>query len=126
MFSGKDIAGDNNHVTFGNLRFWPENGLIHSEDLRTGDYRSFAVRTFLRRVEGLIEMLGNSTQRDMYSEDQFDRHLREIHLRFFEGAQRIGRIAQEQGMPSDPSARADRKRRAKQTVVMPATYGGGM
>jgi len=112
-------------VRFGPLRFWAERGLVHVEDATDNSYEVMSVRTFLSRARGLSDMIGNSTQREMHSEDRYDQMERTRHLTFLEGAANLARKAQIQGMPSDPSARRELVRRRPKSVVVPA-YGGGM
>lgn len=82
-------------------RYWAERGLIHIE---TSDnrYDTMSVRAFLHRVNGLVDMVGNSRA----SRKKFiDESMRQDFQRFFEEAEAIARLAREQGMPTDRSAR---------------------
>ncbi len=117
-FFGKHVLGEDDVVRFGQLRFWAERGLIHCEDGRTNGYESMSVRTFLHRARALSDMLGNSSTREMNTEDQFDQANRLRHLRFMERCAMIATKAQEQGMPSDPTASRDLVRRLPKTIVM--------
>lgn len=122
---GTSNSFDSGVVHHGPLRIWAERGLIHVEDSRDNDYRTFSVATVLRRMRGISEMLGNSTDRDKYTESQFDRAWRERNQTMIEEMIEVIRRAKEQGMPSDPTAVRDLVRRAPKTIVVPA-YGGGM
>lgn len=104
------------------LRFWAERGMIHVEDSRDSSYKVFSVRDCLLRMRALQEMLGNSTQRQMYSEDQFDKEKRAEIQTMVEGMLKLCEIAKEQGMPSDASARRDLVRRRPKSVVVPGNH----
>lgn len=117
LFTGKTFLGYN-LVATQNLRFWAERGLIHVEDARDNSYKVFSVRTTLLRMRALQEMLGNSSERQMHSEDQFDRDKRAEIQTMLEGLTDVCRKAQEQGMPSDASARRDLVRRRPRTIVV--------
>jgi hypothetical protein len=118
--------GSRDVVRFGFLRFWAENGLIHVEDARDNSYECMSVRTALRRVNAISEMLGNSTRREVYTEDQFDRANRLRNQNMLDGITNLLQKAQIQGMPDDPSAMRDVVRRLPKSVVVPTMYGGGM
>lgn len=120
------VSGDRDVVRFGSLRFWSERGLIHIEDANTNGYECISTCTALQRMKAISDMLGNSTKREMYSEDQFDRANRERHLCMLEGMIQILQKAKEQGSPWDPSACRDHVRRRPKSIVVPGTYGGGM
>jgi hypothetical protein len=115
---------DDGVVRFGHCRFWAERGLIRIEDDRDGSYETVSVRTALERARAISDMLGNSTSRQMYSEDQFDRANRERHLRFLEKFAAICQKAKVQGMPSDASARRDLRRRLPKSFVVPGLNSG--
>ena len=125
LFAGTYAVGDDGIVIFGPLRIWAERGLIHIEDSRDNSYECLSVRTALQRMKAISDMLGNSTQRDINSEDQFDRANRDRHQRMLDSMIEITRKAQNQGMPSDASARRDLVRRRPKSIVVPG-YGGGM
>lgn len=112
-FLGHDL------VATKHLRFWAERGLVHVEDSRDNSYKVFSVRECLLRMRALQDMLGNSTERQMYSEDQFDQSKRAEIQTMLEGLMVIVQKAKEQGMPSDASARRDLVRRRPKTVVVP-------
>lgn len=98
------------------MRFWAERGIIHCEDNVHG-YSSMSVGTFLRRVDAINDMLGNATPaRDTGA----DANLRAETTRNVERAIMIARIAQDQGMPEDASARRDMLRRRSKTVCVSA------
>jgi hypothetical protein len=118
------ILGDVNVVHFGPRdnpaldRYWAERGMIHHEDTTTGAYTAMTVRQFLLRLNAVNDMLGNS--RATLAKGGFA-HYDEIERqqRFVEQGSRLALRAREQGMPSDPQARSESKRRSKLTVVMP-------
>ncbi len=124
-FIGGNSVSDTDVTIFGPLRMWAERGLIHIEDSRDGSYDAVSVRVALTRMRGISEMLGNSTQRDVGCEDQFDRKNRKRHLDMLETMSAILNKAKIQGMPSDPTASRDLARRSKKQVVVPG-YGGGL
>jgi hypothetical protein len=93
---------------FGHLRFWAERGLIHVEDERDNSYKSYSVGTILRRMKGISDMLGNSTDRQKHSHDQLDNVFREKNQAMLDAMVAICAKAQGQGMPSDASARRDK------------------
>src|SRR4051812_12731771 len=100
-------------------RFWAERGIVQCEDNIDG-YSSMSVRAFLKRVNALNEMMGNSSPgRDKGP----DSDLRQETLRVVELASEIARMAQVQGMPSDPTARRDMARRRKKTVCLTQSKG---
>jgi len=102
---------------FGNLIIWPERGLIHIEDTRDGRYDVISVRTALERINAISDMLSNSRRElkeyNVMTLQEYDRH-----LRFVEEMIEICRIAKEQGMPDDPSARRDLLRRRPKIFVL--------
>lgn len=121
--------GDHSVVQLSWLRMWAERGLIHFEDSRDGGYDVISVRECLARINGLADMLANS--RRQASAREWAELLQERGkggagvkveelVRFFEQGEQMCRVAQEQGMPTDPSARADLARRRKTTVSVPA------
>jgi hypothetical protein len=103
---------------FGKLKLWAERGLIHIEDVEKNDYRSISVHTALHRVKGIADMLQNS-RASMMASGFMDSHTFDRNMRMIEQMIEICRVAQEQGMPDDPSAAGDLKRRRPVTVVMP-------
>lgn len=116
MFSGTHAA---DVVRFGPLYIWAERGLVHIEDSRDNSYESVSVRAMLHRMKAIQDMLGNSTARQMNSEDQFDRANRERHQKMIEEMLVVIRKAQEQGMPTDAGARRELVRRRPKSVVVP-------
>jgi hypothetical protein len=113
-------SGDNGDVcVFGHLRFWAERGLIHCEDSRDNTYESYSVLSCLRRMRAISDMVGNSTQREKFSEDKFDTFVLHAHQDMLEHMVRIVEKAKVQGMPSDPSARAALTRARPTTLIMP-------
>jgi hypothetical protein len=115
-------AGD--LVRLGPLRFWAERGLIHIEDERDNSYEVISVRTCLHRLRSIQDMLNNS-RRVPYTEDQFDQANRQRLQDYLDAMIEVCRKAQQQGMPSDASARRDLVRRRPLSLVMPG-YGGGL
>lgn len=95
-------------------RFWPERGLIHCEDNIDG-YSSFTVRAFLHRINALSEMLG---RRSSNQDTGADNDMRIKIQRDVDRAVDLARIAQEQGMPFDPSAARDLALRRPKTLCM--------
>ena len=108
-----------NVVRFGPLRIWAERGIIHQEDSRDNSYGSMSIRTALHRVSGLSDMLGNSSSRQMHSEDQFDRVNRTRIQNMINAMILVIRRAQEQGSPDDAGARRELVRRRPKTVLVP-------
>jgi hypothetical protein len=97
------------------VRLWAERGLIHCEDSLDNSYRSMSVRQFLHRINGMNEMVGNtSSKRDK----GFDVQLRAEIQRNVQQAMALAELAKIQGMPEDASARRDRARRQKKTVCV--------
>lgn len=103
---------------FGRLKIWAERGLIHVEDKSDNSYEVFSVRTALRRLDGISDMLRNSRRHlkeiGAMTNQEFDRQ-----MRMLEQMIEVCRRAQLQGMPDDPSARRDLVRRRPTTVVVP-------
>lgn len=95
------FGSDHMVAQFRGDRYWAERGLIHIE---TSDnrYDTLSVRAFLHRVKGLVDMVGNS---HASRKGVFDEATRQDYQRFFEEAEAIAKLAQEQGMPSDKTAR---------------------
>lgn len=118
QIKGKLLGFGSEHMVahFRGDRFWAERGLIHVE---TADnrYDTMSVRAFLYRVKANIDMVGNS--RDG-RKGVIDEHTRADYQRFFEEAERIASQAQEQGMPTDPSARNALKAARPTTVCVSA------
>jgi hypothetical protein len=94
-------------------RFWAERGLIRCEDSLDNSYHIISVRSLLQRVKALNDMLRRSA---VSSDAGVDADLREELSRNIEKAIRIAAIAQEQGQPSDASARRDLVRRRPKTI----------
>jgi hypothetical protein len=118
------LIGDVGVVNFGPRtnpgrdKYWAERGLIHYENTETNEYDTLTVREFLLRLKAINDMLGNS--RATLASAKFA-HADEIkrQQKFVEEASMLARKAQQQGMPSDPQARAEAKRRAPKSVVVP-------
>lgn len=126
VFSAAGVLGEHDVVRHGPLRFWAERGLIHCEDERDSSYLCYSIRTALQRMSALSDMLGNTNDRAMHSEDQFDQNNRARIQHMLEGLSTMVTRCKIQGMPDDPSARRDLKRRAPKSVVVPQLYGGGL
>jgi hypothetical protein len=112
------FGGDHMTCRFGPLYIWAERGLIHIEDARDNSYDSMSVRTALQRMVAISDMLRNSKAQmiadgAMYAEEY------ERQMRMLEQMTEVCRLAQEQGMPSDSSARNDLIRRRPVTVTVP-------
>lgn len=114
------IGGQHNTCVFGRLRVWAERGLIHIEDASDNTYDVLSVKTALRRMLAINEMLANSRAEMIATKamhaDEYDRQ-----MRMLEQMTDVCRRAQIQGMPSDPTARRDCKRRLPKTVSVPGT-----
>lgn len=110
-------------VRFGTLRIWAERGLIRIEDSKDNSYEVLSVRTALERLKAINDMIKNSTQRQKHSHDMFDRFLIEAHQKMIDEVVVLVRKAQEQGMPTDASARRDLVRRRPRTFVVPGGPG---
>jgi hypothetical protein len=122
---GTGIQSSHHVVRFGSLLMWAERGLIRIEDSNTGQYEIIGVRECLQRMKAIMDMLGNSTQRDAHSASQFDRAFRARNVEMLEGMTKVVKIAQEQGMPTDAGARRAYVRARPRTFVVP-TIGGTM
>jgi hypothetical protein len=112
------FGGDHMVCRFGHLRIWAERGLIHIEDNRDNSYETMSVRTALQRMVAINDMLANSKAElsrngGMYA-DEFERN-----MKMLEQMTDICRKAQEQGMPTDASARRDLVRRRPVSVTVP-------
>jgi hypothetical protein len=107
-------------VRFGPLRLWAERGLIRIEDARDGSYEIVSVHTMLYRMRAINEAIKNSSQRQKHSQDPEDaKEVRRLQG-MIDAMVTVCRKAQEQGMPSDASARRDLARRLPTTVLVPA------
>lgn len=104
---------------FGNLRIWAERGLIHLEDARDNSYEAFSVKTQLHRVKAINDMLQNSkaqlTSSGGMTAQEFERQMKMV-----EKMVEICKKAQIQGMPSDPTACRDLRRRLPTSVTVPS------
>jgi hypothetical protein len=116
---GSVFLGEEDVVRHGHLRMWAERGLIHVEDSRDNSYECVSVRTCLQRIKAHTDMLGKTSKREMYTEDQFDRQNRKRIQDMVDAMTVVCRRAQVQGMPTDASARRDKVRRRPKTVVVP-------
>lgn len=88
--------------------FFAERGLIRAVVDGTGEYKVIPVRQWLHRTNALNEMLG---QKDSRGDGKIEADLRRKFTDIVDDSTSLARTAQEQGMPSDPTARADQARR---------------
>lgn len=98
------------------VRYWAERGLIRAEDSLDNSYEVLSVRQFLRHAAALSAMLGNSSSK---KDTGADPHLRAEFQRIIDRSIDLARKAQVQGMPDDPSACRDLRRRRPVSVVVP-------
>jgi len=116
------IIGDNSVVKFQGYRWWAERGMIHWENMNTGDYGSQSVRVTLQRLRGLNDMVKNSLDDVNKSGQKLFYHDEvEEHQRYIESMTELVKMAQAQGTPGDSGVARDARRRRKKTVVMPGT-----
>lgn len=108
---GKSFTDD--VLVVNQTHFWAERGLIHCEGPK--GYQSLSVRKFLRHIQGLCAMLGNSSARTDHVRDAA---LRAEYVAIIERATELARRAQIQGTPDDPSACRDLVRRRPTTLCM--------
>lgn len=116
MARRKQIVGrsfDQDVLLVNRTRFWAERGLIHCDGPQ--GYQTLSVRQFLRHINGIVEMLGGSSARTDHVKDAA---LRAEYQDIVERSMGLARKAQEQGMPTDPSACRDYVRRRPTTVCM--------
>lgn len=113
------ILGQAKVLKHGPLRIWAERGLIRIEDsraerdpMRYKAHETLTVKDCALRTKALSDMIRNSmSTNDLLSYDQC------VELqRILDGYVDIMRQAQEQGMPSDASARRDLVRRRPTSV----------
>ena len=102
------------------VRYWAERGLIRVEDSLDNSYEVLSVRQFLRHAQALSAMLGNSSAKKDAGPDT---QLRAEFQRIIDRAVELARKAQIQGMPDDPSAARDLRRRRPVSVVVPGGRG---
>jgi len=101
--------------------YWAENGIIKHENSLMGYYQSMSVRSFLHRLQGISEMLGNTTN---YKDGSIVGGDENIKLRrFIDKATELARIAQRQGMPEVMSFGGIRRQRFE-AMVSPSSQGG--
>ena len=101
---------------FGATRFWAERGLVHIEEDETGDYQSVSVSTILKRMRAVSEMIGNSRDsRKGFICNDIAKRWQDMLDKMVIVVQK----AQEQGMPSDPTAHRDRQIRKRRTFLVP-------
>ncbi len=118
------LLGTHNVANFGPRtapvrdKYWAERGLIHLENTITNEYKLLSLRTFLHRLNAISNMI--SRARTELAKSNFA-HSDEIkrQMQFVEKATIIAQQAREQGMPTDPDARKEAKRRAPKSVVVP-------
>ena len=120
MFSG---SGAINHdvVIFGHLRIWAERGLIHIEDSRDNSYKVVNVKTMLHRMKAVQDAISNSRKdkRQAHSYSQFDNHWLSMNQDMIDQMILVIEKAKVQGMPSDPTACRDLKRRLPVSIIVP-------
>lgn len=120
---GIALFGGNHQVCiFGPLRLWAERGLIHIEDARDNSYDALSVRSALHRIKAINDMLVNSkaelTRDGGLTAQEYDRQMKMV-----EQMVEVCQQAQVQGMPDDPTAVRDLKRRRPLTVTVPSKKG---
>lgn len=94
-------------LKIGKTTFFAENGMIKSiED--DGNYTVIPVRKWLHRAKAINDMLQPHAGR---SDTKIEEDLRKKYADIVDQAVVLAKIAQEQGMPDDPSMVADRTRR---------------
>lgn len=111
------ILGTNRVVNHGPLKIWAERGLIRVEDSRDGSVKTMSVKDCALRVRALNDMIKNSHSTD----DYYSCHEVTELQRVIDGYIEVMKHAQEQGMPSDASARRDLVRRRPTSIVIPDT-----
>ena len=104
---------DNDVVKHGPLRLWAADGMIKIEDGRDNSYTALSVKEALERVSAINEMIGNSSGDGEYA-DEITRL-----QRFVEGMVELCKKARVQGMPTDATARKERRRRHSTSVIVP-------
>ena len=116
------MIGQDGVVFWNRHRYWAESGMIHWEDMDTGNYGSQSVRVTLQRLRALNDMVKNSMEdvdspgQKLFYHDEITRH-----QRWVEQMVELVNSAREQGMPTDKTAVRDIRRRSKKTVCMPGT-----
>lgn len=113
------ILGQHKVVRHGPLRLWPERGLVHMEDARDNSYETLSVKDALLRVKGISDMVKNSLARERTKNGAFYSDEIRKYQQFVDDMVQVCKIAQEQGSPDDPTAKADLKRRRPTTVSVP-------
>lgn len=111
------LSRSGNVVTFGKNRYWPERGVIHIEDVQTGDYKTITVKQALERVKGINDMVANTvaSRGTFYAADEV-----EAHRRFVEHMIELIKIAKDQGEPGSASSIREAKLRSRKTIVVPS------
>ncbi len=104
------FIGQHKVAVLDQCRFWADRGLVHCEDARDNSYVVMSVKDALLRAKAISEMVGKS------SNDYEFADRREYLQRFVSDMVDVCRKAQEQGMPTDPTARPARKTQ----VLVPA------
>jgi len=100
---------------YGNLRAWAENGLVRIEDARDNSYEVITVKEAKARIKA---------QADILSSDYYDSDGKSKLTSFIDQMLTVIMKAKEQGMPSDPGASKDLKRRRAKSVVVPSDILG--
>lgn len=94
-------------LKIGKTTFFAENGMIKAvED--DGNYTVIPVRKWLHRAQAINDMLAPHAGR---SDTKIEQDLKKKYSDIVDQAVVLAKMAQEQGMPDDPSMVADRTRR---------------
>ena len=100
------ILGSTHSVAdYYHLRVWAEDGLVKIEDARDNGYEVLQVREFLKRLKAINDMKGAIDGTESAELKAAICEERTAIDRFVERAIPVARKAQEQGMPSDKSAK---------------------
>ena len=102
---------DEHVLKVGDTRFWAERGLIHCDGPK--GYKILTVYVFLKHVQGVCNMLGNTSAR---TDTVRDASLRREYLNITDAAHAIAQRAREQGTPDDPGACREYVRRRAKTI----------
>lgn len=111
------LLGDHGVRRYRNLRAWAERGLVRIEHAQTAQYETLSAVDAAKRTKALSEIVRKARQNDKHRK-YFDEL--EAWQQFVDDMIFVCERAQEQGMPSDASARRDLVRRAPLTLSVPA------
>ena len=100
-------------------KWWAENGLICWEKL-DGDYGTQSVKDTLERLQGINDLTGDHRFGKGFHTGSEVKMTRDFIDRMIE----ICKQAQIQGMPDDPTAVRDLKRRRKKSIRVPSKSSG--